>query len=410
MRHSAKLHRIGLVVPSLERGGGVPSVAAFMCDTIERSGAFDLVIVSLAVSARDELGVALTRPTSWFRGLRTSEGFWRGRRFTHIGAFGSELEFQRYQPRPALRRTLDGCDLIQVVCGSPAYAWSVCDLGKPVAVHCATRAIVERQTRLATKCGAVDAWRRWMTTITDRIDRKALQSVNAIQVENAWMFEYARQLNAGRRVILRRVTPGVNTSQFTPNPGRDRHADPYILCVGRLNDERKNLSLLLRAFSALPDNLRATTRLLLAGCAPPPALFWSRAKQLGIRERVRFIDSPTTAELVILYQNATVFALSSNEEGFGVVIIEAMACGVPVVSTRSGGPDEIIWDAHDGYLVDVEDADAFADRLARILLDQELSIGMGRAARQKILTKYDAQVAGCALLSTYNALLSDSPG
>jgi glycosyltransferase involved in cell wall biosynthesis len=243
--------------------------------------------------------------------------------------------------------------------------------------------------------------------VTDRIERKALQSVSAIQVENAWMFEYARQLNAHRQVIVRRVTPGVDPSRFTPAASRNLRAEPYVLCVGRLNDERKNVDLLLRAFAALPVELRANTRLVLAGSSPPPARFWGRAQQLGLHQRVRFIDSPSNDRLVELYQNASVFALTSNEEGFGVVIIEAMACGVPVVSTRSGGPDDIIQDGHDGYLVALDDADGFADRLGRLLSKTELNVRMGSAARQTILARFDRQVAGKALLGTYDDLLGD---
>ena len=118
-RTSQRRPRIGLVVPALEQEGGVPSVAEFVCDTIERSRAFDLKIVSLAASYRDALSVSLTRPASWLNGVATSESTWQGRRFTRIGAFGSEFEFQRYQPRVALTKVLSDCDFVQVVCGSP---------------------------------------------------------------------------------------------------------------------------------------------------------------------------------------------------------------------------------------------------------------------------------------------------
>src|SRR5256885_11379361 len=120
--------RIGLVVPSLEEGGGIPSVAEFVCRSIELHRAGDLQLVSLSASARGESGLSLTRPSTWVRGVRTREGFWRGRPFTMVGALASELEVQRYQPRPALTRLLVGCDLIQVVSGSPAWALSVCGL------------------------------------------------------------------------------------------------------------------------------------------------------------------------------------------------------------------------------------------------------------------------------------------
>ncbi|MEK6405926.1 MAG: hypothetical protein AABN34_03070 [Acidobacteriota bacterium] len=99
---------IGLIVPSLELGGGVPSVAEFVCQAIEQSGAFDVHLVSLSTSARDGMGVALTKPASWLRGVHSRKEVWRGRPFLRVGAFASELEFQRYQPRHARVVTLTG--------------------------------------------------------------------------------------------------------------------------------------------------------------------------------------------------------------------------------------------------------------------------------------------------------------
>jgi len=381
-------------------------VAEFVCQTIEQSGAFDLQLVSLSAAARDEIGVALTRPSSWLRGVRTRKEVWRGRTFLRLGAFASELEFQRYQPRHALAELLADCDLIQVVCGSPAWAWSVCGLGKQVAVLCATRAIVERRRRDATARGPKEAWRRWMTHFTDRLDRKALQTVDAIQVMNPWMFDYAREINAGRDAMIRYAPPGVDAGRFRPAASRDLRPDPYILCVGRLDDPRKHIELLLEAYANLPVELKETARLVLAGSTGPAPAFWARVKDLRLTGLVEFVSSPNTEALVRLYQAASAIALSSDEEGFGVVILEAMACGVPVVSTRSGGPDGIIVDGKDGYLVGLDDAKAMADRLARLLSDEALNQRMGQAARETIMRRYEAGVAGKAFLDIYDELLS----
>lgn len=401
-----KKARIGLIVQSLEQSAGVSSVAEFVCQTIEQSGAFNVRLVGLSTSARDEIGVSLTRPASWLHGVRIRNGVWRGRPFTHVGAFASELEFQRYQPRHALAELLADCDLIQVVCGSPAWAWSVCGLGKLVAVQCATRAIVERRRRDATARGPQAGWRRWMTQFTDHFDRKALQEVDAVQVENPWMFDYAREVNAGRDAIIRYAPPGVDAVRFRPAVSRDLRPDPYILCVGRLDDPRKNIALLLEAYANLPVELKETARLVLAGSTGPGPVFWARVKKLGLTGRVAFVCSPKTEELVRLYQAASVVALSSDEEGLGVVILEAMACGIPVVSTRSGGPDGVIADGKDGYLVGLDDAKAMADRLARLLSDEALNRRMGEAARETIMRRYEAGVAGRAFLDIYDELIS----
>ena len=75
-----------------------------------------------------------------------------------------------------------------------------------------------------------------MTASTKRLDDHALRSVDAIQVENSWMQAYAHQLNAGRDVDLRFAPPGVDVHKFCPARERDLSGDPYLLCVGRLND------------------------------------------------------------------------------------------------------------------------------------------------------------------------------
>ena len=397
--------RIGIVVPFLSNVGGVATVAEFVCETIERSGAFDLSLVSLPSSARDPLGVGLTRPASWFRGVRTAQGIWRGRPYVSVGAMAAELEFQRYRPRPALARALADCDLIQVVTGMPAPACAVLDLGKPVAVHCCTRAPVERESQHRARGGPGRIWRKAMTAITDRMDRIALLRADAIQVMNSWILDYARELNTGREKPIVLIRPGVNTSRFVPGADRELRSEPYILCVGRLSDPRKNVGLLLQAYAGLAASIDRPVRLVLAGFGAPPDAFWHEVGRLGLCDRVSFVEAPDEEALVALYQRATVFALTSDEEGLGIVLLEAMSCGIPVVSTASGGPDSIIRDGVDGYLVPVGDPAPLQDCLQRLVLDEVLNHRMGTAARKTALARFDAHFAGHALLRTYDELL-----
>ena len=305
-----------------------------------------------------------------------------------------DFEFQRYSPRRALTQALADCDLIQVVCGSPAWANAVIGLGKPVALQVATRARVERRQRDANPRGFSGWWRKAMTEMTDRMDDSALRRVDAIQVENRWMLEYARELNAGRDVDLRYAPPGVDAKLFCPLDHREPMRDPYILCLARLSDPRKNVGLLLEAYALLPESVRSQARLVLAGSSGPPDAFWRRAEALGLRDRISYFERPDRNALVRLYQGASAFALPSDEEGFGVALLEAMCCAVPVVSTKSGGPDGIIADGEDGYLVPLDDTMALSSRLVQVLQDATLNIEMGRKARQTIERRYDERVAG----------------
>lgn len=402
---SRRRKTIALVVPSLAQGGGVPAVARFVKDAALRAGRFDLRLVSLSTSTNDLESVRLVSPSSWLRGVRATAGVWEGLPFTHVGAVGGELEFQRYRPRRMLAEVLADCDLIQVVCGSPAWANAVIGLGKPVALQVATRARVERRQRDAKPGGLSDLWRKAMTEVTDRMDDTALRQVDAIQVENPWMLEYARELNAGRDIDLRYAPPGVDAGMFRPLEHREPMHAPYILCVARLSDPRKKVGLLLEAYAQLPETVRNAARLVLAGSSGPPDAFWRRAEVLGLRDRVSYVARPDRDALVRLYQGASVFALPSDEEGLGVVLLEAMACAVPVVSTRSGGPDGIITDGEDGYLVPLDDATALSSRMARLLQDQVLNIEMGRKARQTIDRRYDERVAGKVFVEMWDRLV-----
>lgn len=399
------MKNIALVVPSLTKGGGVPTVARFVKDAILRSQEFNLKIISLCMSSNDPCCLQLSRPATWLRGACTATGEWAGLPFVHVGANFCELEFQRYQPRKILTRLLVDCDVVQVVCGSPAWAKTVVGLNKPVALQVATRAKVERRQRDANLRRPVDLWRRLMTEITDRLDDRALRRVDAIQVENPWMLEYARRLNVGRVVDIRYAPPGINTDVYQPLPRRDVTSAPYILCVGRLQDPRKNIGLLVSAYALLPKEVRSRVRLVLAGSSAPRDSFWAKADSLGARDRVQYVASPSREELVRLYQEASVFALPSDEEGLGMVILEAMSCAVPVVSTRSGGPDGIITDGEDGFLVPLDDAAGMAGRLQTLLEKPSLNIAMGNMARKTIEASYDERVAGAVFVEMWDELL-----
>ncbi|HUR21345.1 MAG TPA: glycosyltransferase, partial [Vicinamibacterales bacterium] len=121
-------------------------------------------------------------------------------------------------------------------------------------------------------------------------------------------------------------------------------------------------------------------------------------------ERITCIDRPEAGALLRLYQEATVFALPSDEEGFGMVLLEAMACGVPVVSTRSGGPDDIVTDGEDGYLVPRNDAHALSARLSELLENPARAAEMGRKARLTIERRYDERVLGDTFMGVWDRL------
>jgi glycosyltransferase involved in cell wall biosynthesis len=151
-------------------------------------------------------------------------------------------------------------------------------------------------------------------------------------------------------------------------PGASRDSTPTVITVGRLAHE-KDHDTLLRAFAITRRRLKA--RLVLVGQGPLREELKALARELGISDSVVFAgwqENPFA-----WMANADLFVLSSRFEGFGNVVIEAMACGLPVVSTDCpSGPSEILANGEAGVLVPVADVHAMADAICAVLEDDEL--------------------------------------
>jgi glycosyltransferase involved in cell wall biosynthesis len=395
------------VVPALAAGGGVPAVADFLCTQIEKTGRFRLRLFSIATASRDDCSLRLTSPSTWIGYPRTGEGRWQGRAFTHFGAIGSELEFRRVAPSDGLRRAAEQCDLIQFVSGFPAPVLTLMGCRKPIVLQVATRVVVERRMSMRAGSWGVRTWRNGMTHIINRCDDRALRMVDAVMVENQWMLRHVRSVLGERAPIVQMAPPGVDCVRFSPPEDRLTRlaADQYILFVGRLSDPRKNIALLCRAYGLLCGQAAKSPRLVIAGHGALPPVAVQALADARVLDRVEIVSGPSPEELLQLYQGATCLAVPSDEEGFGLVVIEAMACGVPVVSTRCGGPEEIIEHAVDGFLVPCDQPDEFATHL-RLLFDHSLNQEMSLRARRSILGRFSAEVAFGPFLNTYEKLLS----
>ena len=396
--------KIAVVVPAITNTGGVASVAEFVIRTIRERTDHDYAVFSIAMAARDRTSLLLSDPRTWLRGATVAEGEFRGTPFRHVGAIAPEIETQRYQPRRVLARELAGFDMVQLVTGVPAWATPVLGLGIPVSLQVATLIDVERREKVKRWRGPVGVWRRQMTRGIRRLDDHALQRVDAVQVENNWMLKYCESVPREHPMDLRFAAPGVDAELF--HPAQTRSPLPgYVMSVGRMSDPRKRHMLLLDAYRLLCAQMEDAPRLLLAGPDGPTPEFEAKARELDLWDRIDVHVFPEKAELARLYREASAFVLASDEEGFGVTVIEAMASGVPPVSTRSGGPDDIIDDGEDGFLVDRGDAKGLADRLHWLSADQALNHRMGELARAKVMLRYSEDVAAQAFVAVFDRLL-----
>lgn len=219
------------------------------------------------------------------------------------------------------------------------------------------------------------------------IARRADAVVTASRHERALLERYYGVLP--QRV--RTIPCGIDLERFSPrDPAEARErlgfpsAVPILLWVGRL-EPLKGVDVLIEAFAQLsrPDAL-----LLLVG-GDGEADGYRReleaiAERAGVRERVRFLGPVPHEELPWYYAAADICVVPSYYESFGLVAVEAMACGTPVVASRVGGLAETITDGVTGFLIPWRCPEPFAEKLEILLENRELRERFSAAARRAV--------------------------
>jgi len=195
---------------------------------------------------------------------------------------------------------------------------------------------------------------------------------------------------APEKVVV--VPPGVDLSMFQPIDrveARRKIGYPdgrIVLFVGRL-ERLKGVDIAIRALALLRDRQHEDVRLLIVGEDSRDEEESEKdrlkgfASTLGIRDHVDFLGSVAHHELPFFYSAADVCVMPSYSESFGLVGLEAQACGTPVVGSGVAGLRSVVRDEVSGYLVDSQDAAAYAERIGRLLDSPDLAQQMGRRGR-----------------------------
>jgi glycosyltransferase involved in cell wall biosynthesis len=255
----------------------------------------------------------------------------------------------------------------------PDWRWSI-------SVHGPDEFAEASQNRLAEKLTAAE----FVVAVSDDAKRKAEEA-----------------LRPGDRGKIHTVRMGLDLGRFAPSTERRAVGDTVsVLCLGRLV-ERKGHRFLIEAIAGIEG-----MELVIAGDGPERRNLEELAKSLGVSNRIEFAGLVGQDEALELYHHADVFCLPSLAEGLPTVLIEAMACGVAVVSTRIDGVPELISDGEDGLLCEAGDPGALAAALQRLVGDPAERERLGRAGRAKVERLHDLDRQAAALL----LLLAGTPG
>ena len=250
--------------------------------------------------------------------------------------------------------------------------------------------------------------RAFLRAFARAISRSQCDAVDAVVSPSEQLGEVLRAY--GTRTRIEVIPTGLDMTAFERGDGARFRADhgiapdrPVVLHVGRIAFE-KNIDFIVDVFAdviaRVPDAL-----LVIAGEGPALAAIRQRAASYGLGDAVRFVgylDRRTA--LIDCYRSADVFAFASNTETQGLVLLEAMAVGTPVVSTAVLGTKAILGPTCGGAIVVDEERIAFTHAITRVLTDRSLRERLGGAGRAYVREHWSSRKMAADLLALYREL------
>ena len=201
---------------------------------------------------------------------------------------------------------------------------------------------------------------------------------------------------------IRTIYSGIDLSVFKPLPDVEKQWD--LAFMGRL-ESMKSVDLFPEMLSLLKTKFPDLT-LMMTGEGSLKDWLFNEFDEKGVSSMVDYQGVVETDDVPVLINKSRVFLYPSRQEPFGLSIVEAMACGVPVITTNVFGPREIIKHDYDGIAVPPDDVEALAGAIESLLTDSELRTRIGQNALKSAHERYDIRRHANRLLVIYNEMIS----
>ncbi len=247
---------------------------------------------------------------------------------------------------------------------------------------------------------------------TSRVAMRSARRVLFTSLDYA-QASYSRPLLKGREGRIGELSNGVDIARFSPGdaPAELRQKlklaadDKVVLLVGGLDRAHyfKGVEIFLEALAALESNIKG----VIVGEGDMRAGYQQRAQALGLGERVNFVGRASEAELPDYYRLAGVTVLPSLTmgEAFGLVLVESLASGTPVIASNLPGVRTVVDAPNSGLLVEPGDSAGLAQAIGQILANENLRREMGQRGRARVEQNYSWQQIGLRLESIYREVL-----
>ena len=220
--------------------------------------------------------------------------------------------------------------------------------------------------------------------VQSRAEFRALNEAEHVIVDTEYVAEQIKHLHSKKKISnlpwMNVVPQGIQSQYLQVSPKKAK--TPIILSVGSIS-QRKGHLLLIKAFEIVHKTV-PSAKLIIAGTLTEKAYYnqlQNEIDKLHLIQSVELLTNIPQEELLEQYQKATVSALHSQEESQGIALVEAMATGLPVVSTSIGGIPFVVKNGETGLLSKYGDVDSFANNLMELLTNTNLQTKMSQSAR-----------------------------
>jgi glycosyltransferase involved in cell wall biosynthesis len=203
------------------------------------------------------------------------------------------------------------------------------------------------------------------------------------------------------------ISNAIDLSQFTPPRQRETEGPVRLLYVGRFT-VAKNVETLIDAVALLAEREVGDFELELVGEGAQRPVLERQVAERGLARRVHFSDWVPRDRIADYYRRADIFVTATTWEGMPNTVLEAMACGLPIVGTQAPGLQELVEESVNGYLVPIKDAAALADALALLIDNGYERRRMGRQSRLRVERQFAWEQIAAQYVEVYQRVLAQA--
>ena len=372
--------------------GGVLRLVEYIYRRAEAAGLEPTILHYARFEKHPELHASLANLLNGELNLRpaSKEYIFNGMRAQAIGAMFPEWEPNRLHANRLWRKSLSQFDKFILITGSAQTGLPLAELQKKFVAWVSSTVETDRRERLSQSRGISNWIEKVGLKSVLSYEKKVLQAASRVMAVSEDAKKHLAQIY-GKEIS---VWPyPIDTQKFSragaavgAHHADNNHADmPHrFLFVGRANDPRKRIELFFQACNELHRKSPNLDFVATVVSSEIPLID-------NLNFKIEHLNFVSEEELINLYQNSTAFVLTSEQEGLGIAAMEAMSCGLPVISTRCGGPETFIADKITGFFVD-DEPEVIANRMLQLAIDDGLQNRLGIASREKIDGEFSQKV------------------